>query len=48
LGHAAVKRAAVATGQTVKYLSGAQFEKQTIADYKLKGILIRRMGLAVN
>ena len=34
------------TGQTVRYLSGADFLAQTVADYKFKGELIRRLGLA--
>jgi tripartite-type tricarboxylate transporter receptor subunit TctC len=35
------------TGQTLRYLSGADFLAQTVADYKFKGDLIRRLGLAV-
>src|SRR5262245_22792969 len=35
------------TGQTFRYLSGADFLAQTVADYKFKGELIRRLGLAV-
>ena len=34
------------TGQTFRYLSGADFHAQTVADYKAKGELIRRLGLA--
>ena len=34
------------TGQTFRYLSGADFLAQTVADYKFKGELIRRLGLA--
>ena len=34
------------TGQTVRYLSGTDFLAQTVADYKFKGELIRRLGLA--
>jgi hypothetical protein len=34
------------TGQSIRYLSGADFLAQTVADYKLKGELIRRLGLA--
>lgn len=34
------------TGQTIRYLSGADFQAQTGADYKFKGELIRRLGLA--
>ena len=32
------------TGQTFRYLSGADFLAQTVADYKFKGDLIRRLG----
>ena len=35
------------TGQTIDYLSGADFHAQTVADYKLKGALIKRLGLGV-
>lgn len=34
------------TGQSVVYLNSAQFEGQTLADYKFKGDLIKRLGLA--
>lgn len=34
------------TGQTIVYLDSARFEAQTRADYKFKGELIRRLGLA--
>jgi tripartite-type tricarboxylate transporter receptor subunit TctC len=34
------------TGQTLRYLSGAEFQAQTAADYKFKGELIHRLGLA--
>jgi tripartite-type tricarboxylate transporter receptor subunit TctC len=34
------------TGQTFRYLSGAEFQAQTQADYKFKGELIQRLGLA--
>ena len=34
------------TGQSIRYLSGAEFQAQTEADYKFKGELIRRLGLA--
>ena len=34
------------TGQTFRYLSGDDFRAQTVADYKAKGELIRRLGLA--
>jgi tripartite-type tricarboxylate transporter receptor subunit TctC len=32
-------------GQVVTYLSGEKFREQTVADYKFKGDLIRRLGL---
>ena len=35
------------TGQTFRYLSGAEFQAQTVADHKFKGELISRLGLAV-
>ncbi len=34
------------TGQAIVYLDSAQFEAQTRADYKFKGELIKRLGLA--
>lgn len=34
------------TGQSIRYLSGADFLAQTVADYKFKGELVRRLGLA--
>lgn len=34
------------TGQSVAYLTGQQFHDQTVADYKFKGELIKRLGLA--
>jgi tripartite-type tricarboxylate transporter receptor subunit TctC len=40
-----VRRAIENTGQTIRYLTGAQFQAQTEADYKFKGELIRRLGL---
>lgn len=40
-----VLRALGNTGQIVTYLTGAQFRAQTVADYKLKGEIIRRVGL---
>jgi tripartite-type tricarboxylate transporter receptor subunit TctC len=48
---AAVKSASVLsviekTGQSVAYLTGQQFHEQTAADYKFKGELIKRLGLA--
>jgi tripartite-type tricarboxylate transporter receptor subunit TctC len=33
------------TGQSIRYLSGADFHAQTIADYQFKGDLIHRLGL---
>ncbi len=42
-----VQRAMQNTGQTVHYLTGAEFQALTAADYKFKGELIRRLGLAV-
>jgi tripartite-type tricarboxylate transporter receptor subunit TctC len=42
-----VVRTAIANaGHSVTYLTGAQFQAQTEADYKFKGELIRRLGLA--
>ena len=40
-------RAIADVGQSVTYLNGAQFREQTVADYKFKGELIRRLGLEV-
>jgi tripartite-type tricarboxylate transporter receptor subunit TctC len=34
------------TGQSTRYLTGAEFQAQTAADYKFKGELIHRLGLA--
>jgi len=34
-------------GLSITYLTGAEFLAQTVADYKFKGELIRRLGLAV-
>jgi tripartite-type tricarboxylate transporter receptor subunit TctC len=47
---AAVKQESTAkvmanTGQSVAYLNGADFQAQTVADYKSKGELIKRLGL---
>jgi tripartite-type tricarboxylate transporter receptor subunit TctC len=47
LKHDAVKRVLGATGQSVVYLPSAAFQAQTVADYKFKGELIKRLGLAV-
>jgi tripartite-type tricarboxylate transporter receptor subunit TctC len=33
------------TGQSIRYLNGAAFRAQTMADYQFKGALIRRLGL---
>ena len=33
------------TGQSIEYLNGADFYAQTVADYKSKGELIKRLGL---
>jgi tripartite-type tricarboxylate transporter receptor subunit TctC len=41
-----VQRALENTGQVLHYLTGAQFQALTAADYKFKGQLIRRLGLA--
>jgi tripartite-type tricarboxylate transporter receptor subunit TctC len=41
-----VRQMIVNTGQTIRYLDGAKFRAQTEADYKFKGELIRRLGLA--
>jgi tripartite-type tricarboxylate transporter receptor subunit TctC len=41
-----VQRAMTNAGQTVHYLTGAEFQALTAADYKFKGELIRRLGLA--
>ena len=41
-----VQRAMTNTGQTVRYLTGPEFHALTAADYKFKGDLIRRLGLA--
>jgi tripartite-type tricarboxylate transporter receptor subunit TctC len=43
-----VRRAIDNAGHTITYLTGAQFRAQTEADYKFKGELIRRLGLAAN
>ena len=48
----ALKQEAVAkvmanTGQSIEYLNGADFYAQTVADYKSKGELIKRLGLGV-
>ena len=33
------------TGQSIAYLTGSEFQAQTVADYKFKGELIKRLGL---
>ena len=38
-----VRRAIGNTGMSFKYLTGAQFQAQTVADYKFKGELIKRL-----
>jgi tripartite-type tricarboxylate transporter receptor subunit TctC len=42
-----VRKAIDNAGHAITYLTGAQFQAQTEADYKFKGELIRRLGLAV-
>jgi tripartite-type tricarboxylate transporter receptor subunit TctC len=42
-----VQRALENAGQVLHYLTGAQFLALTTADYRFKGELIRRLGLAV-
>jgi tripartite-type tricarboxylate transporter receptor subunit TctC len=44
--HDTVRKAIGSTGMTFKYLPGPQFREQTVADYKFKGELIKRLGLA--
>jgi tripartite-type tricarboxylate transporter receptor subunit TctC len=45
LTHDGVKKALGNTSQTSAHLTGAQFHERTAADYKVKGELIRRLGL---
>jgi tripartite-type tricarboxylate transporter receptor subunit TctC len=45
LKHDVLRRAIDNTGMSVKHLSSAQFQAQTLADYKAKGELIQRLGL---
>ena len=45
LTHDTVRQTVANTGQTITYLSGADFHAQTAADYGFKGELIRRLGL---
>ncbi|MFL6796874.1 MAG: tripartite tricarboxylate transporter substrate binding protein [Xanthobacteraceae bacterium] len=42
-----VKQMILTTGQTIRYLGGGAFQAQTEADYRFKGELIHRLGLAV-
>jgi tripartite-type tricarboxylate transporter receptor subunit TctC len=44
---ATVAQATANTGQAVRYLTGAEFRAQTVADARFKGELIRRLGLEV-
>jgi len=46
VGRESVRKAIDNAGHTVTYMTGAQFQAQTEADYKFKGELIRRLGLA--
>lgn len=41
----AVINALANTGQTADYLDSNQFRDRILADYKLKGELVRRLGL---
>jgi tripartite-type tricarboxylate transporter receptor subunit TctC len=36
------------TGSSIAYMDGKQFQDQTVADYKFKGELIKRLGLGAN
>lgn len=36
------------TGSSVSYMDGKQFHDQTVADYRFKGELIKRLGLGAN
>src|SRR5262249_28024252 len=40
-----VAQATANTSQTIRYLTGAEFQAQTVADHRFKGELIRRLGL---
>ena len=46
VGSGVVRQMIASTGQTIRYLDGAEFQAQTVADFKFKGELIRRLGLA--
>jgi hypothetical protein len=41
-------RTMAGAGQTVTFLDSAKFREQTLADYKFKGEIIRRLGLEAN
>ena len=41
----ALRRTIADTGQTLRYLTGAQFHVRTMADYAFKGELLHRLGL---
>jgi tripartite-type tricarboxylate transporter receptor subunit TctC len=43
----AVQKVMANTGQSLEYLDGVDFQAQTVADYKLKGELIKRLGLGM-
>jgi tripartite-type tricarboxylate transporter receptor subunit TctC len=45
LKHESIAKVMANTGQSIEYLSGADFHAQTVADYKSKGELIKRLGL---
>jgi tripartite-type tricarboxylate transporter receptor subunit TctC len=46
VGSGVVRQMIASTGQSIRYLDGAEFQAQTAADFKFKGELIRRLGLA--
>lgn len=43
-----VVRVMAGAGQTITFLDSAKFREQTVADYKFKGEIIRRLGLDAN
>lgn len=43
-----VLRTMAGAGQTVTFLDSAKFREQTIADYRFKGEIVRRLGLEAN
>jgi tripartite-type tricarboxylate transporter receptor subunit TctC len=45
IGSEVVRKMITNTGQTIRYLAGAEFQAQTVGDYAFKGELIRRLGL---